>query len=418
MLKETFTKVSLLTLTAVALLTQGFIGCSSDDDDEGITDPGSLEFVGVFLDSEVEGLTYQSGGNPPGVTDQNGTFVYTPGQPISFSVGGVQLGSLDDGDAVCTPNDFMVPENIARFLQSLDADNDPSNGIDLTAASSLLNGQIVSSDVFENTSATGFETDQAIVDAMAAAGTTLLDTSTTNANLRDGTDSSFDPAELAGHTFMIADPLEAGYGFIIFDELLNANDMGSTGSLLTFDETTSEGGSGSAEDFVWNISNTGIMSLTLSGQDVLTVTRAGSSTRSISVSIVDIDAPTRALTLLKIQSLTETDLCGAPITQGGTSSRTYSITSPGDSEQITLKSDGTISAVGSTDGPWSGTWSVGDVSPNTLKIVDNSFPTDWSFVVLAEGSLADGGSLIVGDVVFDQDYIWESLFVVSITPLP
>ncbi len=416
MLNRILTRKSLIAVTAMIVLTQGFISCS--DDEEGINTSGNTTSLGVFLDAEVEGLTYQSGENPPAVTDANGRFTYTPGQPLSFSVGGVQLGTLDDGAAVCTPNDFIVPENIARFLQSLDADNDPSNGIDVTAASSALAGQSVSSSVFENTSSSGFESDPAIVGAIAAAGTSLLDTATVNANLREGTDNTFDPDELVGRTFIIADPLETGFGFISFNGLLNPSDQGSTGSLMSFSETVSQGGLGIEEDFVWDINGAGTLILTFSDQEVVTITRSGGSSRAISILLIEQGAAPRPVTILKLLPLTETDLSGAAITQGGTSNRIYTINSGVENEQITFTSNGTMSAIGSSDGPWSGTWSV---LANSLTIVDGN---EWSFAVLLDGSLAQGGSILIGDALFtgfaqngEPNLVWQSFFIVSVTPV-
>jgi hypothetical protein len=416
MLNKKIMKRSLITVALVAVLTLGLMGCGSGD--EGVTSPGTPATMGVFLDAEVEGLTYQSGDNPPAVTDENGTFEYTPGEPLSFSVGGVELGTLTDGAVVCTPNDFIVPENIARFLQSLDADNDPTNGIDVSAASAALVGQTVSSDVFENTSSSGFAADPAIQGAISAAGTTLLDPETTNTNLRDGTDNTFDPAELAGLTFVISDPLEAGLGFITFDSLLNPSDRGSTGSLMSFSETVDQGGEGIEDDFAWNINTAGVMTLTFSGEDLVTVKRSGGSSRAISITLIEMNMAPRPISILKLKPLTETDLSGAPITQGGTFSRVHEINSPAGSELITFNSDGTMSATGSSEGPWSGTWSA---AANFLTVMDGN---EWSFAVLLDGSVAEGGSLLIGDTIFNgfgqggvPDLVWQSFFFVSISPV-
>lgn len=90
---------------------------------------------GVFRDSAVSGLEYQSGGQQ-GLTGRNGGFVYEVGKTVTFSVGGVVLGTAT-GKPVLTPVD-LVPggsadtptvQNIARFLMMLDADGNPENGI-------------------------------------------------------------------------------------------------------------------------------------------------------------------------------------------------------------------------------------------------------------------------------------------------
>jgi hypothetical protein len=120
--------------------------CSSDSDNNSTNtdDPASggggggspVTEQGVFLDSAVFGLTYTSG-ETTGTTDANGTFSYEPGEPVTFSIGGIILGSADGADVI-TPVE-LVPgaadetnptvANIVRFLLSLDDDGDPSNGI-------------------------------------------------------------------------------------------------------------------------------------------------------------------------------------------------------------------------------------------------------------------------------------------------
>ena len=84
-----------------------------------------------------------------------------------------------------------------------------------------------------------------------------------------------------------------------------------------------------------------------------------------------------------------------------------------------------MSATGSSEGPWSGTWTVGAFTPNTLIIVDDNDGTDWSFAVLLDGSIANGGSLLIGDVFLSSpfqdgeipDLLWLSIFFVSIAPI-
>jgi len=108
-------------------------------------DPG-LE-TGVFVDAPVEGLefaAYDAGGAllESGVTNSAGEFHYSPGGIVKFSLaqGVLELGTAE-GAAVVTPADLVdyagatvsgrhtALRNLLRFLQSLDADGDPTNGI-------------------------------------------------------------------------------------------------------------------------------------------------------------------------------------------------------------------------------------------------------------------------------------------------
>jgi len=93
---------------------------------------------GKLIDSAVSGVTYTvtttDGKTIKGVTDESGTFEYQAGETVTFSIGSIVLPSAL-GDATVTPvsmasgGDGPVASNVAYFLQSLDFDLDPSNGI-------------------------------------------------------------------------------------------------------------------------------------------------------------------------------------------------------------------------------------------------------------------------------------------------
>jgi para-nitrobenzyl esterase len=92
--------------------------------------------TGTFVDSPVQGLTYQTA-TTSGTTGANGTFGYYPNETVTFSVGGVALGATA-GTAVVTPVNLVAGAtgvtdqtvtNIGIFLQTLDEDGDLNNGI-------------------------------------------------------------------------------------------------------------------------------------------------------------------------------------------------------------------------------------------------------------------------------------------------
>lgn len=96
---------------------------------------------GVFLDSPVGGLTYKTQ-TVEGVTRADGIFRYKPGEVVTFSVGGLVLGSTA-GKKIVTPLDLFADAkdasdqrvvNVCVFLQSLDQDGNPENGILITKA--------------------------------------------------------------------------------------------------------------------------------------------------------------------------------------------------------------------------------------------------------------------------------------------
>lgn len=125
-------KLKMLTV-AGCLFCLSLFGCSSDDD-------GVTTATGYLKDSNVSGLKYVSG-NQSGTTGVDGSFRYEVGKKVTFSLGGVTVGTAT-GKKVVTPVDFVangstsLPEvqNIVRFLLLLDEDGIPENGISINPA--------------------------------------------------------------------------------------------------------------------------------------------------------------------------------------------------------------------------------------------------------------------------------------------
>jgi len=96
--------------------------------------------TGQFKDSNASGITFVSG-NQTGLTDANGTFTYEVGQTVTFSIGGVVIGT-SSGKSVVSPIDLVANasssttevQNIVRFLMMLDEDGDATNGISVSSA--------------------------------------------------------------------------------------------------------------------------------------------------------------------------------------------------------------------------------------------------------------------------------------------
>ena len=125
-----------LKLSAVTLSFLILSACSDRND------PDKTIPEGVFIDSAVEGLIFTTA-TQSGTTDSAGTFTYIPGEIVSFYIGDILIGSAE-GQAMLTPLEFVPgavdetdPEvtNILRFIQSMDSDNDPDNGITISAES-------------------------------------------------------------------------------------------------------------------------------------------------------------------------------------------------------------------------------------------------------------------------------------------
>ncbi|MDX1761108.1 MAG: hypothetical protein R3218_03050 [Christiangramia sp.] len=137
-------KVFLLLFFSISIFS-----CSEDDaldttDDSPGPDPVAEIKTGVFRDSEVAGLKYETE-TKRGVTDADGNFEYLEGETVTFYVGNIEIGSglasedMTPLSIASTDNatiDSPEVKNIAAFLQSLDSDNDPNNGIEISEETS------------------------------------------------------------------------------------------------------------------------------------------------------------------------------------------------------------------------------------------------------------------------------------------
>ncbi len=112
---------------------------------DSTTPPATQEQTGQFVDSPVSGVSVQRGGQTA-LTDSQGRFSYLPGETVAFALGGIELGEAS-GASFVTPLDLQTANtqaanNLSRFLLTLDADERPGNGLQIseavrTAAASL-----------------------------------------------------------------------------------------------------------------------------------------------------------------------------------------------------------------------------------------------------------------------------------------
>jgi hypothetical protein len=108
--------------------------------------------TGYFIDSAVQGLQYQSGSHS-GVTGSDGAFQYEEGQPVTFSIGSLELGRVTVTNSRVFPVDLIAGAKdethpkvslMAQILQTLDSDGDASNGITITDGTRQALNQVVS----------------------------------------------------------------------------------------------------------------------------------------------------------------------------------------------------------------------------------------------------------------------------------
>lgn len=122
----------LLTILSIAFLS------SCGDDTTESTVPGGATNVGYFIDSPVIGIDYETA-SLSGVTDEMGRFEYEDGETVVFSIGDIALPETAADEVIHVAdifnsniNDQQVI-NLARLLLSLDEDQNPVNGISISA---------------------------------------------------------------------------------------------------------------------------------------------------------------------------------------------------------------------------------------------------------------------------------------------
>ena len=122
-------------LPLILLSLTGCGGSSSSD-----PDPAPVSRTGTFGSTAVSGLHYQSGDAATRTTDKRGRFLYTGNQKVLFSIGDLSLGEAPGAENVtvlgisggaASTNEPDVTNKLI-LLQTLDADGDLNNGIQLT----------------------------------------------------------------------------------------------------------------------------------------------------------------------------------------------------------------------------------------------------------------------------------------------
>ncbi|GAA4947323.1 hypothetical protein GCM10023314_20780 [Algibacter agarivorans] len=148
-----FKKTLLLLFTFCALI----FSCQSDNEEDVKETPDLI--TGVFLDSTVENLSYATA-TQSGTTNSKGEFKYVEGETVTFSIGSLTFPPVTAAEII-TPmylaNTTEVKNNtatnVARLLQTLDADGNPENGIVIPSQAASFAKAInfsVDSDAFEN----------------------------------------------------------------------------------------------------------------------------------------------------------------------------------------------------------------------------------------------------------------------------
>ena len=136
----------------------------------GCSDSSSGTREGQFIDSPVEGLTFETQ-TISGTTDAEGSFLFSSGEQVTFSIGGIVLGSTR-ARSIITPID-LVPGardennpaviNIVRLLLTLDQDRDPENGITIIQE---ISDALADASILFNQTPEAFSSDPGVLEAV------------------------------------------------------------------------------------------------------------------------------------------------------------------------------------------------------------------------------------------------------------
>lgn len=120
-------------------LIAGLAACGGSGNDDAAP-AAATKTTGVLLDSAVSGVDY-SGASYSGSTSAKGEFDCKAGEAVTFKLGDITLGTAACGSAL-TPLELAGASSAGEdkvvnrllFLQSLDEDGNPGNGIQIAAA--------------------------------------------------------------------------------------------------------------------------------------------------------------------------------------------------------------------------------------------------------------------------------------------
>ena len=155
-------KISKRSGITTVLLGSLLAACGSDSSDTPVFNDETGTLKGIFVDSPVSGLEYMTSSGLTGRTNSAGEFNYLEGDTVSFSLGPLLLGAatalpsitpfdlvgfelpsasfnFGDSDNFLTiesdgSSAFVAGVNMLIFLQSLDNNDNPDDGIEILSA--------------------------------------------------------------------------------------------------------------------------------------------------------------------------------------------------------------------------------------------------------------------------------------------
>jgi len=371
-------------------------GSSSSDDDDSSSGPEY--YYGFFIDDAVQGLIYETGGGSAQTTDENGVFRFRIGEPISFRIDEVPIGSIGSGLEVLNPGDLNGPNlgnPVFRFLQSMDT-TPGTPGIDLRGL------DLPDTPINFSQSHAEFEVDPDVIAALTAAqaaGATgiLIDPLTARDNFLAATNRVIVQAEFED---LVAYPVSASGPSEPCLVFFNAD---LSGESVCRDDIVANPGN-ATENFTWFIDDP-LLVADIDADTRVTVTKNGTTGNRIHATVATECLTCNPNLAPTIEIEYQTYYTALPISAIDFSGQALNLTTAGGSTTATFAANGTVS-FNDGSGIETANWSVNPLN-NVLLLEGSGAPgaTDLSFAraILIEGSVNDGRFVVLNALVDDTN---------------
>lgn len=363
----------------------------------GGANSGPDTFYGFFIDNAVEDLIVEAASGSVQRTDENGVFSFTIGDPLTFKIDDLVLGSIPSGLERLTPNELNSPNlgnQVFRFVQAMDT-TPGTPGIDLSGL------DLPSTPINFSQSNSFFENDPAVIAALAAsqaAGATgvLIDRLIARDNFLASTNRiivQIDFEDLVAYPVSAAGPNEPCLVFFNAD---------LSGESVCRDDIVADPAN-AAENFTWFI-NSALLVADIDADTQVTVTKNGTTGNRIHTTVATECVTCNPNLGPTIEIEQQTFYTALPINSVDFSGQVLTLSTG--SGPITATFAATTVSFNDGSGVETANWSVNPLN-NVLLLEGTGAPgaTDLSFAkaILIDGSVNNGQFAVLNALVDDTN---------------
>lgn len=133
---------NVINASIMAAAVVAFTACGGGGESSTESASSTQPLTGVFVDAAVSGLNYRCSSGSSAKTNAAGEYTCNSKDRVTFFLGKYEVGSCGAAKLVSPytlyPNSNRAAINVARLLQTIDSDGDPSNGITVPEGFSAL----------------------------------------------------------------------------------------------------------------------------------------------------------------------------------------------------------------------------------------------------------------------------------------